>query len=159
LDELNSSLLTFRLTQGDWINIDELFKQGLLKKIPPSRERAEKSIIKAEMYLSEAKQTLDIGVNDLVIIASYSSIFHSGRSILFSDGIGERSHFAIYQYLFEKHVDIGKEILNAFDTYRRLRHSVAYGLDTKVEKKDAEDIIEFAEEFLEKVKKYLKIEE
>jgi uncharacterized protein (UPF0332 family) len=141
------------------MTLEELFNKGLLKEIPPSRERAEKSIKKAEMYLSEAKQTLEIGVNDLVIIASYSSIFHSARSILFSDGIGERAHFAIYEYLIEKHDDIGKEILHAFDSFRKLRHSVAYGLDTKVEKKDAENIIEFAEEFLEKVKKYLKIEE
>ena len=141
------------------MNIEELFEQGLLKKIPPSRERSKKSIKKAEMYLSEAKQTLEIGVNDLVIIASYRSVFHSSRSILFLDGIGERSHFAIYEYLMQKHEDIGKEILHAFDSYRKLRHSVAYGLDTKVEKKDAENIIEFAEEFLEKVKRYLKMED
>jgi len=140
------------------MSIENLFKQGLLKKIPPSKERAEKSIKKAEMYLSEAKQTLQIGVNDLVIIAAYSSIFHSARSILFSDGFAERAHFAIYEYLIEKHEDIGKEVLNGFDSYRKLRHSVAYGLDTKIEKKDAENIIEFAEEFLEKVKAYLKIE-
>lgn len=139
------------------MTLEELFKKGLLKKIPPSRERAEKSIKKAQMYLSEAKQTLEIGVNDLVIIASYSSVFHCARSILFVDGIAERSHFAIYEYLMQKHEDIGKEILHAFDSYRKLRHSVAYGLDTKVEKNDAENIVEFAEEFLEKVKRYLKI--
>jgi len=139
------------------MSVDELIKKGILKRIPASRERAEKSIEKAEMYLSEAKQTLKIGVNDLVIIAAYSSIFHSARSILFYDGVGERAHFAIYEYLIEKHGDIGKEILNSFDSFRSLRHSVAYGLDTKVEKKDAENIIEFAQEFLEKVKTYLKI--
>ena len=77
--------------------------------------------------------------------------------ILFTDGIGERSHFAIYEYLREKHKDFGEGLINAFDVYRKLRHSVAYGLDTKVHEKDAADIIEFAEEFVDKVERYLKL--
>lgn len=48
-------------------------------------------------------------------------------------------------------------MLNAFDLYRKLRHAVAYGLDTRLDKKDAENIIEFAEDFLEKVRAYLKL--
>ncbi len=139
------------------MSLDKLFKEGHLKKIPPSRERAEKSIKVAERYLSEGRQTLDIETYDLVIITSYSSVFHSARAILFTDGIGERSHFAIYEYLKVKHKDFGEDMLNAFDLYRKLRHSVAYGLDTQVGKEDAENIIVFADEFLGKVKRYLKI--
>lgn len=83
------------------MTLDKLFKEGHLKRIPPSKERAEKSIKVAERYLSEAKQSLGIKTYGLVIIASYSSIFHSSRAVLFVDGIGERSHFAIYEYLKE----------------------------------------------------------
>ena len=137
------------------MSLDKLFKEGHLKKIAPSIERAEKSIEVAKRYLSQAKQTLDIKTYDLVIIAAYSCIFHTSRAILFVDGIGERSHFAIYEYLKEKHGEFGKDIINAFDLYRKLRHSVAYGLDTRIEKKDAEKIIEFAEEFLERTKDQL----
>ena len=54
------------------MSLDKLFKERNLKKIPPSRERAEKSIKVAERYFSEAKQTLEIGIYDLVVIASYS---------------------------------------------------------------------------------------
>ncbi len=128
-----------------------------MKRTPASRERAEKSIRVAEKYLSEAKQTLEIKTYDLVIIASYTSVFHSARAILFTDGIAERSHFAIYEYLKAKHNDFGDELLNAFDLYRKLRHSVAYGLDTNVGDEDAEKIIEFAIGFLEKTKNYLGI--
>lgn len=91
-----------------------------------------------------------------MIIASYTSVFHSARAILFNDGIAERSHFAVYEYLKAKHKRFGGEMLNAFDLYRKLRHSVAYGLDTYVEKEDAEKIIEFASDFLEKTKQYFK---
>lgn len=139
------------------MNIDKLFREGHLKKIPISLERAKKSIATSERYLSQAKQTLDIRVYDLAIIAAYSSVFHSARAILFADGVSERSHFAIYEYLKEKHSDFGEGMINAFDLYRRLRHSVAYGLDTVVQLEDAENIIDFAGEFLDKVKKYLDI--
>lgn len=139
------------------MTVDYLFADGQLKKIPPSKERAEKSIERAKLYLSEAKQTIKIKVYDLAIIASYSSVFHAARAILFVDGVAERTHYAIYQYLKEKHSHLGEYFINAFDIYRKLRHSVAYGLDTSVNEKDAENIIEFAEEFLEKIKEYLNI--
>ena len=71
------------------MSLEKLFKEGFLKKIAPSKERAEKSIKKSEMYLSEAQQTIELGINNLAIIAAYSSIFHAARSILFTDGIAE----------------------------------------------------------------------
>ncbi len=139
------------------MNIDELFQAGQLKKIAPSKDRAKKSITTAKRYLSEAKQTLAIGISDLTIIAAYGSVFHAARAILFVDGISERSHFAIYEYLKEKHKKFGDELINTFDMYRKLRHSVAYGIDTKVNKEDADALIEFAEEFVEKTIEYLKL--
>ena len=139
------------------MNVDKLFKEGHLKKIPPSAERAKKSIIVAERYLSEARQNLLMGIHDLDIIASYASIFHAARAILFVDGVAARSHTAIHDYLKEKHGDFGEDLINAFDLYRRMRHSVAYGLDTEAGKDDAEDIINFANEFAVKVRRYLKI--
>ena len=39
-------------------------------------------------------------------------------------------------------------MINAFEIYRNLRHSVAYDLDTQISKKDAENIIEFAKDSL-----------
>ncbi|MEW6748848.1 MAG: HEPN domain-containing protein [Candidatus Micrarchaeota archaeon] len=139
------------------MSLDELFREGHLKKIAPSRERAEKSIEVARRYLHEARKNLEIDISDLAVIASYSSVFHAARAILFVDGIAERSHFAIYAYLKEKHKDFGEGLINAFDVYRKLRHSVAYGLDTQVGKEDAKGIIEFADEFIGKVKDYLKL--
>jgi len=58
--------------------------------------------------------------------------------------------------LKEKHKGLGAENIASFDLYRKLRHSVAYGLDTVVGKDDAKEAILFAEEFLNKVKAYLK---
>lgn len=137
------------------MSIEKLFEDGFLKRIAPSMERAEKSIKVSERYLGEAKKNLGIQLHDMAIIASYSSVFHAARAILFKDGVGERSHFAIYEYLREKHKDLGAEQIASFDLYRKLRHSVSYGLDTVVGERDAEEAIKFAEGFLLRVKKYL----
>jgi len=71
--------------------------------------------------------------------------------------VSERSHFAIYEYLKEKHKPLGIEYINSFNLYRKLRHSVAYGLDSVVRKDDAKEAIDFAEEFLSRVRNYLKL--
>lgn len=140
------------------MSIEKLFKEGLLKKITPSNERANKSIETAEKYLSEAKKSFGAEAHKMSIIGAYSSSFHAARAILFRDGIRERSHFAIYEYLREKHKSLGLEHVNSFNLYRKLGHSVAYGLDTTVEEDDAKEAIDFAEGFLKKVKDYLKPE-
>ena len=139
------------------MNIDELFQEGLLKNVPPSKERAEKSVKIAEKYLANAKKSFNAGIDEMAIIAAYSSVFHAARAILFLDGVAERSHVAIYEYLKEKHKSLGLDLIASFDLYRKLRHSVAYGLDTKIETKDSQEAINFAVEFLAAVKKYLKI--
>lgn len=141
------------------MSLDRLFKEGHLKKIPPSGERAKKSLEVSGRYLSQAEQTISIGAYDLAVIAAYSSIFHAARAILFVDGVGERAHFAVCEYLRTKHKDFGEEMISAFDMYRKLRHSVAYGLDTQVKKEDAENIVEFSSDFLSRIKRYLKFEE
>ncbi|PJD01304.1 hypothetical protein COU38_01725 [Candidatus Micrarchaeota archaeon CG10_big_fil_rev_8_21_14_0_10_54_18] len=139
------------------MNVDELFEKGLLKKVVPSKERAKKSLKVARKYLDEAETILNVRAYNAAVMSAYASVFHSARAILFVDGVGERSHYAVGRYLSEKHADLGTKWINAFHLYRRLRHATAYGLDTTVEKEDAEKAIVFARGFLEKVGNYLKM--
>jgi uncharacterized protein (UPF0332 family) len=139
------------------MSIEKLFNEGYLKIIPRSPERVKKSLNVSERYLSEAKKSLKVEAYEVSIMGAYSSIFHSARAILFNDGVSERSHFAIYEYLKEKHKLLGIGYVNSFNLYRKLRHSVAYGLDSVVGKDDAKGAIDFAEEFLGRVRTYLKL--
>lgn len=139
------------------MSIEKLFNEGHLKRVPQSPERVKKSLDVSERYLSEAKKSLMVEAYELSIIGAYGSIFHSARAVLFNDGVSERSHFAIYEYLKEKHKPLGIEYINSFNLYRKLRHSVAYGLDSVVRKDDAKEAIDFAEEFLSRVRSYLKL--
>ena len=139
------------------MNTEELFKEGLLKRVSPSEERCSKSLEISEKYISESRKAISAKIYELAIMASYSAVFHASRAILFKEGISERSHYAVYQYLKERRPAIGEMNIESLDMYRRLRHSVSYGLDTQISKKDVVEALKFAEEFLEAVKKYLHI--
>jgi len=136
--------------------IDEFFREGLLKKEAPSKEKALKSIEKAQEYLEFARKNLEMELFEATITLAYSAMFHAARAIAFSDGVVERSHFALIQYLIEKHgKSISQGMLNKLDFYRKIRHSLSYGLDSKASDEEAENAVEFAEEFLQEMEEYL----
>ncbi|MFA5382890.1 MAG: HEPN domain-containing protein, partial [Candidatus Micrarchaeia archaeon] len=81
------------------MSIEILFEEGLLKKCIPSKEKAEKSIEIAEKYLDKAKKVFDHRMDDVAILLAYSSAFHASRAILFKEGVSERSHYAVCEYL------------------------------------------------------------
>ena len=136
--------------------IEELFRQGLLKKGKPSKQMALRSIERAFEELENAKKNIEIGLFKTAIVLAYGSMFHAARAIAFNDGINERSHFALIQYLIEKHpTQLNAGMLNKLDSYRRIRHSLNYGLDSKANEEEAENAIGFAETFLQETREFL----
>jgi len=135
--------------------LDELFEKGLLKRAFPSYAKAEKSLQLAERYLDEARKVFEHGADMAAVLSAYSAAFHAARALLFVDGVSERSHAAVGDYLAAKHPEIGRDMIEAFDLYRRLRHAVAYGIDTVVGPKDSAKIIEFADKMIGRVKEIL----
>lgn len=137
------------------MGLDELFEKGLLKRVAPSAEKAEKSLQTAERYLAEARGVFEHRADMAAILSAYSASFHAARALLFRDGVSERSHAAVGEYLAQKHPELGKDLIGAFNLYRGLRHAVAYGIDTVIGPKDSAKTIEFAEKMIGKVKELL----
>lgn len=138
--------------------LTELFDRGLLKKERPSYQAAEKSIAVAESYVEEAEKSLGAEAYDAAVLAAYAAMFHAARAMLFKDGVREKSHWAMVEYLRMKHSDeLGVEIVNSLGHYRSFRHSTAYGLGERATKTDAKGAIGFAREMIEKVRKVAKL--
>jgi uncharacterized protein (UPF0332 family) len=140
------------------VNINDLFRNNLLKKARISRNEIKGSLKLAKKFLQRAKGNLKIQYFDIAFMLAYTSMFHSARSLLFSFGIKERSHFAMILYLKEKFSG-NKEILEfleVLDSYRIARHSIQYR-GNSCSKTDAEEAIKDAMEFLEIVTKYLNV--
>jgi len=140
------------------MGIDNLFADGSLKRIQKSPERAEKSLEAAAKYLKDARLSLGAGAFSVSVLGSYSAAFHAARAILFIDGVAERSHYAVCEYLREKHGALGSAEVNGLDMYRSLRHNVAYGLESESDEKEAKAALDFAVKFTANARKYLKME-
>src|SRR3989344_7725174 len=108
-------------------NLDWFFKERKLKKIPIDKDKVKKSIEIAEMKLEEAKKLFSSEFFNNAVLSAYTSMFHSARALLYSDGIQEKNHYATYFYLREKFSrKISKDLLNSFNNYREIRHELLY---------------------------------
>ena len=130
------------------------FQKGLLKKTLPDRENALRSLELSRIKIEDAIANMSIHRYRVVAISSYSSMFHAVRSILFRDGIKERSHECIPVYLKEKYPEL-ETLANILDSYRRFRHDAIYGLNFAIDEKDANAALDSAKEILDKIKIFI----
>jgi len=138
------------------MNFKDCLRNGLIKKDPSAKDRVNKSIEIATRFLESARRNLEIEEFEMAEIATYNSIFHSARSLLFSNGYIERSHICLItalRYLYNKNQSI-LDLLNTFDKLRISRHNVQYG-GLLVDKEEAEFVLDFAKMFLEKTKEII----
>ena len=136
------------------MNIDECYREGLLKKTRPQEDAARKEISNARDYLMKAEKNREMNIHDIAIIASYTSMFHAARSLLFRDGVKERSHVCLVIYLREKYPELGHYI-NVLDSYRRFRHTALYGLDIRIDERESAEAIKLAGEFISRIEDIL----
>ncbi len=136
--------------------IDELFEKRLLRKISIDEEKVKSSIKISEIKLEESKKLFNADFFGNTLLSVYTSMFHAARALLYKDGVQEKSHYAVYIYLREIFSDkISKSLLNSFNNYREIRHHILYGEESKIEKEDAENALQDAEDFLEEIREIL----
>ena len=110
---------------------NDCMRENLLRKIPPSINKAVQSIKKSKEWLLESEKSLKGGAVGSSILSSYMSMFHAARSILFFDGYREKSHACIARYLEEKYVKNKKldmKWVELLDHNREVRHDDQYNL-------------------------------
>ena len=100
--------------------------------MPPDRTKALQSLKVAQSKLVEAEKLAEAGFENVALVSAYASMFHSGRAILFKEGIVEKSHYCLVMYLKENYATPGKidhEIITLMDAFREERHEVLYSLE------------------------------
>ncbi len=133
----------------------DCLEKGLLRKIPDSMDKAERSITKAEKWIEEAQKTLRGKAFDSSVLASYMVMFHSARAILFYDGYREKSHACVARYLEEKYVKTGKlekKWIELLDHNREIRHVDQYDLSFFSTEEEAKNAFESSSQFLKRMK-------
>jgi uncharacterized protein (UPF0332 family) len=131
---------------------------GLLRPVPPSRERARSSIDASFRWIREAKLSLDSGAYNSSILASYLAMFHASRSLLIRDGFREKSHFCVARYLEDKYVKrnlLERRWVDLLDYHREQRHESQYEVSFHTTALDAGKALEAASSFTERMKSLL----
>lgn len=138
--------------------VEKCFEKKLLMRSNPSLGLAIKSLKQARTFLVDAEDMVKFEKERMGIIALYNAFFHTARSLLFKDGIKERSHFCVARYIEEKYVDmkiIPRKFLNYLDLLRDIRHDTQYSLDEVIIEEDLEEMIEVCKEFISAIEKIL----
>lgn len=123
----------------------------MLRRIPPSKKKAEDSINAARRWLGDAEKDLRAGTFNSSILSSYLAMFHSARAILFFDGFREKSHFCIARYLQDRYVKknlLESKWVELLDHYRELRHEDQYSISFFTTEEEAENALGTAREFV-----------
>jgi len=141
------------------MNVQQCFEEGLLKDGLPDKEKAIRSVEKAEEKITLASEELNAGFSESAVLTAYTAMFHASRAILFKDGVKERSHYAIYVYLKEKYFDrIEARFLNELNNLRLERHDIMYGLEKPKDmlKEEAQSIIATVSDFIGVIEELVK---
>lgn len=139
------------------MKLEELLDKGLIKKQSVDRDEIRGSVSSAKHFLERAKGNQRMGFFDVAFLLAYNAMFHAARSLLFSRGYKERSHFAMVDALRVLYREDAKmqDRLNLLDSYRTTRHAVQYSgelsseLDAAQAIKDAEGFVGFVVSLLD----------
>jgi uncharacterized protein (UPF0332 family) len=137
--------------------LEKCFADGKLQPVQPSRQKAGESIDLARAYLDEARQSVGIGNNRLAMNGVYFAWFHAARAILFRDGIREKSHFCLEQYLatYAANRSLDKKWVLLFGKMRRKREESQYSLGPPPTREEIEGALDQTEQFIEQIRRIL----
>ena len=137
---------------------NDCLKKGLIRKIVPSEEKARQSLNTAFKWLEETEKNFSSSALRSSLLSAYLAMFHSARSILYSDGYREKSHACVARYLEANYVRKGhleQKWVELLDHFREIRHSDQYSFNFFTSAEEAEDTIEKSKAFVNRMKKLL----
>ena len=130
--------------------IDDLERQGLIRKLPVDRKKVDDALAHARRDLATAG-TILASDQDWAYTIAYNAILQAGRALMFSQGYrpdGANQHVAVVKFA-ELFLDPGDTII--FDRMRRKRNSSVYDTAGTITEREAEFALEQAEILVRKI--------
>lgn len=141
------------------MNMRDCFEKRMLRKTEPSPEKAERAMDMAWERIERAKGLASHGFFEDSIVSAYTAMFQAARALLFRDGITEKSHYCVVQYIDEIYARKGQmepKYVTWLNIYREERHINLYGLEPSAPGNDGSKLaIERAKEFVSQIKEML----
>lgn len=128
----------------------QLLKEGKLELIEPSENICESYFKKARDCLKSARILLEHKLFENSISLSYYTMYNSLLALLFRIGIKSENHSA--SILLLKKLFSLNDLFDLISLAKKIRIDVQYYVSSKINESDAENLIEKAEEFLNRAK-------
>ena len=137
---------------------ESLLKEDLIKKCPIDYKAIKNLIKRAYIDLKTAKRNLDDD-EECSYNYAYNAMLHSGLALMFSQGFRpeiRNKHLTIVKFASSVLGNKLKKVINNYDFMRRKRHRFIYEPDIPCSRKEAEDALRTAKEFVDIISKSIK---
>lgn len=130
--------------------IEDLEREGLIRKLPYDRKKVEDAIGLAHRDLRTSRTILSTD-HDWAYTIAYNAVLQAGRALMFSKGYrpdGANQHISVVKFA-ELFLDTQDAII--FDRMRRKRHSSVYDMAGSISETEAESAVSHAEVLIRKI--------
>jgi len=110
----------------------------------------------AERDIFSAKRVFDGEDYDWTLTIAYNAALQVGRALMFYLGyrpVGKDKHKIVFEFLYECKFD--SDLVDYFDSIRKMRHAAVYDEVGLVSKSVAEEAIQKAEIFVQKIRVFV----
>jgi uncharacterized protein (UPF0332 family) len=132
------------------MSYEGLLRRGKIAPYHASKQEVFSLLDVAKRDLRTAEQTLDIDI-DWCYSITYNAILQASRALMLSHGYrprGSQQHLTVVQFLREALGDDGAKEVSLFDQMRRKRHRAIYERTGLVSRKEVEEVLKFARQFV-----------
>jgi uncharacterized protein (UPF0332 family) len=130
--------------------IEDIERDGLIKRLPYDRKKVEDAIALAHRDLRTARTILNTD-RDWAYTIAYNAILQAGRALMFSKGYrpdGANQHISVVKFA---ELFLDKQDAIIFDRMRRKRHSSVYDMAGSISETEAESAVSHAEVLIRKI--------
>jgi uncharacterized protein (UPF0332 family) len=131
------------------LNLKDCFDKRLLKKMPPSREKAKRNLEAAKKFLEDAQANYNEKRFESSMMLAYTAAFNAVKSLLTSEGVSEASHICTILYLNDRHPEL-VELVETLDAFRSRRHGIQYSATTTTPE-EAGEYLTFTRKLIEEI--------
>jgi len=132
---------------------DALIRQGRIKPYPARDKEIQQLLKVANRDIAAAGRNLADDA-DWAYTMAYNAVLQTARALMLKDGYrprGAEQHATVLEYLRERLGSQYPNEISLFDQMRRKRHRVIYEVAGLVSKQEAEQVVAFARDFVQKL--------
>jgi len=136
------------------MNIDDLEKEGYIKKLQVDKRKVKDTLHLAKRDIQIAKSMLKQDM-DWTFSIAYNAMLQTLRALMFSKGYrssGSNQHISVVRFA---ELFLDEETVIIFDRMRRKRHITIYDTAGTISEREAEHAVETAEILIKKVEKMI----